>query len=102
MINPFETKKEVVNTSPIISDEIKKTTCYMCACRCGINVHLKDGKICLVGLVPDSQRYFDYHHAPTDIFENVNKRELELGAAALTSFIFLIDKYGFQQTEFNQ
>ena len=63
---------------------------------------LKDGKICLVGLVPDSQRYFDYHHAPTDIFENVNKRELELGAAALTSFIFLIDKYGFQQTEFNQ
>ena len=45
MINPFETKKEVVNTSPIISDEIKKTTCYMCACRCGINVHLKDGKI---------------------------------------------------------
>ncbi len=63
---------------------------------------LKDGKICLVGLVPDSQRYFDYHHAPTDVFENVNKRELELGAAALTSFIFLIDKYGFQQTEFNQ
>ncbi len=45
MINPFETKKEVVNTSPIVSDEIKKTTCYMCACRCGINVHLKDGKI---------------------------------------------------------
>ena len=45
MINPFETKKEEVNTSPIVSDEIKKTTCYMCACRCGINVHLKDGKI---------------------------------------------------------
>ena len=45
MINPFETKKEVVNTSPIISDEIKQTTCYMCACKCGINVHLKDGKI---------------------------------------------------------
>ncbi len=45
MINPFETKKEVLNTSPIVSDEIKKTTCYMCACRCGINVHLKDGQI---------------------------------------------------------
>ncbi len=45
MINPFETKREVVNTSPIISDQIKQTTCYMCACRCGINVHLKDGQI---------------------------------------------------------
>ena len=45
MINPFETKREIVNTSPIVSDEVKKTTCYMCACRCGINVHLKDGKI---------------------------------------------------------
>ena len=28
-----------------IADEVRKTTCYMCACRCGINVHLKDGKI---------------------------------------------------------
>ena len=27
--------------SPRISDEIRQTTCYMCACRCGINVHLK-------------------------------------------------------------
>jgi len=38
-------KQPVVNTSPIVSDEVKKTTCYMCACRCGINVHLKDGKV---------------------------------------------------------
>jgi len=45
VINPFETIKEKVETSPIISDEIKQTTCYMCACRCGINVHLKDGDI---------------------------------------------------------
>jgi anaerobic selenocysteine-containing dehydrogenase len=28
-----------------VSDEIRKTTCYMCACRCGINVHLQDGKV---------------------------------------------------------
>ncbi|MGB3643183.1 MAG: molybdopterin oxidoreductase family protein [Mesorhizobium sp.] len=27
------------------ADEVRKTTCYMCACRCGINVHIKDGKI---------------------------------------------------------
>ncbi|HKU78718.1 MAG TPA: molybdopterin-dependent oxidoreductase, partial [Rhodanobacteraceae bacterium] len=26
-------------------DEVKTTTCYMCACRCGIRVHLKDGRV---------------------------------------------------------
>ncbi len=36
---------ETVETSPAVSDEVKSTTCYMCACRCGINVHLKDGSI---------------------------------------------------------
>ena len=58
---------------------------------------LKNGKICLIGLVPDSQRYFDFHHASSDIWENVNERELELGAAATASMIYLIDKYGFEQ-----
>jgi anaerobic selenocysteine-containing dehydrogenase len=37
--------QEKVDTSPRVSDEIKFTTCYMCACRCGIKVHLKDGGI---------------------------------------------------------
>lgn len=46
----------------------------------------------LFGFVPDSQRYFDFHHAPSDVFENVNKRELELGCAAMASFLYLIDK----------
>ena len=46
----------------------------------------------LFGFVPDSQRYFDFHHAPSDVFENVNKRELELGAAAIAGFVFLLDK----------
>ena len=32
-----------IDLSPPVSDEIRKTTCYMCACRCGINVHLKSG-----------------------------------------------------------
>lgn len=45
----------------------------------------------LFGFVPDSQRYFDFHHTPNDVFENVNKRELELGAAAIGSFIYLLD-----------
>ncbi|MFV2034127.1 MAG: molybdopterin-dependent oxidoreductase, partial [Halocynthiibacter sp.] len=34
-----------LDTSPKVSDEIRQTTCYMCACRCGINVHLKDGRV---------------------------------------------------------
>lgn len=41
-------KQPHVNTSPEVSDEIKKTTCYMCACRCGINVHLKKGKVAYI------------------------------------------------------
>jgi len=45
-------------------------------------------------LVPDSQRYFDYHHAATDTLDKVNRRELELGAAALASLIWLVDPHG--------
>jgi carboxypeptidase Q len=49
-------------------------------------------EIPLFGFVPDSQRYFDFHHAPSDVFENVNKRELELGCGAIGSMIYLLDK----------
>lgn len=35
----------VVELSPFVSDEIRKTTCYMCACRCGIDVHMRDGRV---------------------------------------------------------
>lgn len=56
---------------------------------------LKDEGLVLAGLRPDSQRYFDHHHAENDTFEHVNKRELELGAATMTSLIYLVDKYGF-------
>ena len=35
---------EKIEKSPHVSDEIRKTTCYMCACRCGINVHLRKGE----------------------------------------------------------
>ncbi|CUH42454.1 molybdopterin oxidoreductase family protein [Ruegeria atlantica] len=38
----------IINTSPKVSDEVRKTTCYMCACRCGINVHMKDGKVAYI------------------------------------------------------
>lgn len=37
-----------LDTSPKVSDEIRKTTCYMCACRCGIDVHMKDGKVAYI------------------------------------------------------
>ncbi len=57
---------------------------------------LKFQKGLLIGLRPDSQRYFDFHHTATDTFENVNKRELELGAAAMASLVFFIDKYGIK------
>ena len=56
---------------------------------------LRNGKIVLAGLRPDSQRYFEYHHTANDTFDAINKRELELGAAAMTSMIYLVDQSGF-------
>ncbi len=55
---------------------------------------LKSQKGMLIGLRPDSQRYFDYHHTQIDNIDAVNKRELELGTAAMTSLVYLIDQYG--------
>jgi hypothetical protein len=55
---------------------------------------LKNKYNVLAGLRPDSQRYFDHHHAENDTFDAVNKRELELGAATMTSLIYLYDTYG--------
>ncbi|WP_276390249.1 M20/M25/M40 family metallo-hydrolase [Eudoraea chungangensis] len=54
---------------------------------------LKNNRTALAGLRPDSQRYFDHHHAENDTFEHVNKRELQLGAAAMASLVFLFDKH---------
>lgn len=56
---------------------------------------LKNGKTVLAGLRPDSQRYFDYHHAANDVFDNVSRRELEMGAATMASLIYLVDQHGF-------
>lgn len=52
------------------------------------------GGTVVAGLQPDSQRYFDIHHARTDVFEAVNKRELDLGALNMAALIYLVDKYG--------
>jgi carboxypeptidase Q len=48
----------------------------------------------LIGLRPQSARYFDYHHADNDVLETVHPRELAAGSAALTTFIILLDQYG--------
>jgi hypothetical protein len=45
----------------------------------------------MIGFVPDSQRYFDHHHSAADTFDQVNKRELELGAASITALVYLLD-----------
>ncbi|MEH6835812.1 MULTISPECIES: molybdopterin oxidoreductase family protein [Falsihalocynthiibacter] len=42
------THQPQIDTSPKVSDEVRKTTCYMCACRCGINVHMKGGKVAYI------------------------------------------------------
>lgn len=55
---------------------------------------LTSKNIVKAGLKPDSQRYFDYHHAANDRFDAINKRELELGAATMTSLVYLIDQNG--------
>lgn len=44
------------------------------------------------GLKPDSQRYFDYHHAANDKFDAINKRELELGAGTMAALIYMMDQ----------
>jgi Zn-dependent M28 family amino/carboxypeptidase len=53
---------------------------------------LHDMGIPTAELVPDSQRYFDIHHTEEDTFEKVNRRELLLGAVAMTQLIYMIDK----------
>ncbi|QDO93938.1 M20/M25/M40 family metallo-hydrolase [Formosa sediminum] len=55
---------------------------------------LKTDNNVTVGLRPDSQRYFDHHHAANDTFDAVNKRELELGAATMASLVYLFDNHG--------
>ena len=54
---------------------------------------LKTSDNVLAGLRPDSQRYFDFHHAANDTFDAINKRELELGAATMASMVFLMDHF---------
>lgn len=56
--------------------------------------HLENQGTLLIGFSPDSQRYFDVHHTEVDTFDKINKRELELGAAAMTGLAWIISEYG--------
>jgi carboxypeptidase Q len=62
----------------------------------GVDIRpLLDMGVTCFELKTDSQRYFDYHHAATDTFEAVNKRELELGGAAMAAIAWIISANGW-------
>jgi hypothetical protein len=50
--------------------------------------------ILFMGIIPDDARYFRYHHSTSDTFEQVDRREMQLGSAGIASLIYLYDKYG--------
>ncbi|WP_425392187.1 M20/M25/M40 family metallo-hydrolase [Ekhidna sp.] len=50
----------------------------------------------LIGLRPSTQKYFIYHHTPADVFEAVDQRELELGAASMSAMVYLLDREGIK------
>lgn len=52
-----------------------------------------DPRPTMMGLSPDGQRYFDFHHSAQDVFENVHKRELELGAATFAAAVMMLDQH---------
>ncbi|MCC5917384.1 MAG: M28 family peptidase [Cryomorphaceae bacterium] len=54
---------------------------------------IRGKNIVLGGLRPESQRYFDVHHAATDVYGAVNARELEMGTASLAAIVFLLDTH---------
>jgi len=56
--------------------------------------HLEDQGTLLIGFIPDSQRYFEVHHAATDTFDKVSRRELEMSAASIASLVYMLSEYG--------
>lgn len=61
----------------------------------GVDIHpLKEQGTVLIGYMPDSQRYFDIHHTEADTFDKVNKRELELGAGAISALLWILSEEG--------
>lgn len=50
--------------------------------------------ITFLGIIPDDDRYFRYHHAASDTFEQVDRREMQTGSALMAVLVYLVDKYG--------
>ncbi|NCF31246.1 MAG: M20/M25/M40 family metallo-hydrolase [Bacteroidetes bacterium] len=57
---------------------------------------LKGSALVLAGLKTDSQRYFIHHHSEMDTFDQINKRELEIGAATMAALVYLTDQLGLE------
>ena len=54
---------------------------------------LKSEDLVMIGMRPDSHRYFEVHHSALDVLEAVNPRELEVGSATMAALVYLLDKY---------
>lgn len=52
--------------------------------------------VACAGLRPDPQRYFDLHHTANDVFEQMNHRELKMGAVAMAQLVYITGKYGLK------
>lgn len=59
-----------------------------------VNPLKRDFETPVMGLMPDSHRYFDMHHSANDVFENVHRRELAMGTIAMTMMVYLVSYYG--------
>ena len=79
-----------------IKEALKETLKENCGCDVNpsIPTFFKSTGSVLSSLKTDSQKYFEYHHSAQDIFTKVNKRELELGSAAMSSLVYLVDTFG--------
>lgn len=58
-----------------------------------INVLNEFGTV-LLGYLPESVHYFDWHHAPSDTWDKVKFEHMQNGSASIASMVYLIDKYG--------
>lgn len=58
----------------------------------GVDISYIKNAQALIGFIPDDQRYFDLHHSANDVFEEVNPREMELGAAAMAALAYLLSE----------
>ena len=55
---------------------------------------LKEFGTPVLGLDVDATNYFDWHHCANDTFDQINRLEMQKGAATMAALIYLIDKYG--------